>query len=313
MRVAVRIGVIDLGTNSTRLLVAEVEDRRVREVDRASQVTRLGRGVDISGRLATEAIDDVCETVGDYIERCKRLETERLVAIATSAVRDAANAAAFQAELRERFALESRILDGETEARLTFLGATAERPDGEARTVVVDVGGGSTELILGSAGTASLRTSLQAGVVRHTERFVKADPPGAGELEKLADDVRGLLDAELGGRELEVPAGGIGVAGTATSLAAIDLGGHDPALVHGHRMSLSTVQRLCSRLSAIPLAERREVAGLQPGRAPTIVAGTVILIQVMRAFELDEIEISERDILHGAALDAVSPVEAPGT
>jgi exopolyphosphatase/guanosine-5'-triphosphate,3'-diphosphate pyrophosphatase len=294
-----------MGTNSTRLLVAEVEDSRVRELARESRVTRLGRGVDLSGQLATEAMDEVWGTVGDYISTYEDLGAERVAAIATSAVRDAGNSGAFLAELRERFALDSRILTGREEAWLTFHGASFDRPTADG-TLVVDIGGGSTELIVGSGDDIGLHASVQCGTVRHSERYLTSDPPGASELEELAGDVRGLIDAELTGRPHISAAHGIAVAGTPTSLAAIDLGldPYDADAVHGHRLGLTAIQRMCSELSSMPLRERREVKGLHPGRAPTICAGVVILIQAMRAFGVNEVEVSEHDILYGAALEA---------
>jgi exopolyphosphatase/guanosine-5'-triphosphate,3'-diphosphate pyrophosphatase len=304
-----RVAVVDMGTNSTRLLVADIEGERLREVERRSTVTRLGRGVDTSGQLSTEAIEDVCEAVAGYMAIYQELGAERVTALATSAVRDASNGSAFRAELRERFALDARVLGGDEEARLTYLGATAEPPDTD-RTLVIDIGGGSTELIVGSGPEISFHASLQAGTVRHSERHISNDPPTARELESLAEDVRSLIPAELAGDGLARARDGIAVAGTPTSLAAIDLGldPYDPEAVQGHRLGLVTIQRMCSRLAGMPLAERLEVTGLHPDRAPTIVAGVVILIQVMRAFGLDEIEVSEHDILYGAALESARAV-----
>jgi exopolyphosphatase / guanosine-5'-triphosphate,3'-diphosphate pyrophosphatase len=300
-----RVAVVDMGTNSTRLLVADVVDGRVSEVERRSTVTRLGRGVDTSRQLAAEAIEDVCRTVGEYIEVYESLGAERVTAIATSAVRDAANSGAFLAELRERFALDARILEGAEEAGLVYLGAFTGRPAADT-TLVVDIGGGSTELVVGSGGEVGFYASLQAGTVRHTERHLRTDPPDPGQLDELASDVRSLIDAELTGEAIAAAAEGIAVAGTPTSLAAIDqeLDPYDPDRVHGYRLPFESIQRMCSLLSSMTLEERLKVTGLHPGRAPTIVAGVVILIQVMRAFGLKEIEVSEHDILYGAALEA---------
>jgi exopolyphosphatase / guanosine-5'-triphosphate,3'-diphosphate pyrophosphatase len=298
-----RVAVIDIGTNSTRLLVADVADGRVSPLDRRSTVTRLGRGVDLSGRLSAEAIEDVCAAISDYIGGIEELGAETVDAIATSAVRDADNGSAFIAELRERFALSARVLDGEEEARLTYLGATSEALPAET-TLVVDIGGGSTELVVGTGREVSFHDSLQAGVVRHTERHFNGDPPGAGEMEALATDIRGLIEESVGaGVEASQ---GIAVAGTPTSLAAVEmeLEPYDPARVHGHVLALPSIQRMLSRLASAPLAERVEIPGLHPDRAPTIVAGVVILIETMRAFGLEEIGVSEHDILYGTALTA---------
>jgi exopolyphosphatase / guanosine-5'-triphosphate,3'-diphosphate pyrophosphatase len=294
--------VIDVGTNSTRLLVADVEGGRVSPLERRSTVTRLGRGVDLSGHLASEAIEDVCAAIVDYVAILEELGAETVDAIATSAVRDADNGSAFIAELRERFALSARVLDGEEEARLTYLGATSESPASEP-TLVVDIGGGSTELIVGTGSEISFHDSLQVGVVRHSERHIASDPPTAGELEALATDARGLIESSLGSG-VEATRG-IAVAGTPTSLAAVEmeLEPYDPSRVHGHLLALPSIQRMLSQLASAPLAERVEIPGLHPDRAPTIVAGVVVLVEVMRAFGLEEISVSEHDILYGTALD----------
>ena len=298
-----RVAVIDIGTNSTRLLVADVAGGRVSPLERRSTVTRLGRGVDLSGHLAGEAIEDVCGAIRDYIGMLEELGAETTDAIATSAVRDADNGSAFIAELRERFALSARVLDGEEEARLTYLGATSESAPSEP-TLVIDIGGGSTEMVVGTGTEISFHDSLQAGVVRHSERCISSDPPTAGELEALAADVRGLIEESLGaGVEARQ---GIAVAGTPTSLAAVELGlePYDPSRVHGHVLELPSIQRMLSQLASAPLAERVEIPGLHPDRAPTIVAGVVILVEAMRAFGLERVTVSEHDILYGSALAA---------
>jgi exopolyphosphatase/guanosine-5'-triphosphate,3'-diphosphate pyrophosphatase len=300
-----RVAVVDLGSNSTRLLVAEIADGHIEELERRSEVTGLGRGVDLSRQLAAEAIEEVCAVVGAYIETYSPLGVDVVAPIATSAVRDASNGSAFVAELRERFGLNARLLRGDEEAGLTYRGATAGR-DRETRTLVVDIGGGSTELTVGRGPEVSYFTSLQVGVVRYSERHIHSDPPSAEELEELAQGVHDEIAATT---DAQHPLGaevGIAVAGTPTSLAAIDLGmdAYVPERVHGHRLAIETIQRICSELASKPLAERERVPGLQSGRAPTIVAGVVILIQVMRAFGLSEIEVSEHDIMHGAALEA---------
>jgi exopolyphosphatase/guanosine-5'-triphosphate,3'-diphosphate pyrophosphatase len=302
-----RVAVIDVGTNSSRLLVADVAGDRVTPIDRRSRVTRLGRGVDLSGRLSAEAIEDVCGAIAEYVEAIEELDAGQVDAIATSAVRDAANGSAFVAELRERFALSARVLDGEEEARLTYLGATSEHVPTEP-TLVIDIGGGSTELIVGSGRKITFHTSLQVGVVRHSERHIASDPPAAIKLESLASDVRGQIEAAILGAPGAVE--GIAVAGTPTSLAAIEmeLVPYDPARVHGHGLALPAIQRMLSTLASVPLSERVEIAGLHPDRAPTIVAGVVILVEVMRAFGLERIGVSEHDILYGAAIAAASTV-----
>ncbi|MGK2954865.1 MAG: Ppx/GppA phosphatase family protein [Solirubrobacterales bacterium] len=302
-----KVAVIDIGTNSTRLLIAEVNEGRVRELERRTRVTGLGRGVDHSGQLSVEGIEAVCEAITDYVEEINQLGVESTSVIATSAVRDAENGDAFVAELRERFSLSAQVIAGEEEARLTYLGCVSERTGGE-NLLVVDIGGGSTEIIIGTGHQPDFHTSLQAGVVRHTERFLTSDPPGAAELEKLAADIKKLITEAIEGEDIPPVEAAVAVAGTPTSLASInlELDPYDPLAVEGHRLPLSTVQWWLSKLASVPTIERQQVVGLHPDRARAIVAGTVILIEVMRAFDLDEVEVSEHDILYGASIEAAT-------
>jgi exopolyphosphatase/guanosine-5'-triphosphate,3'-diphosphate pyrophosphatase len=289
----VRVAVVDLGTNTTRLLVAQAEDGQLVELERRTVITRLGQGVDATGRLADEAMDRVAETIAGYREVIDRLGAEKVVAVATSAMRDAENGSGFRDYLKRKYGIDARTISGDEEARLTFLGATAGRND-DRETVVIDIGGGSTEYVLGRAGTdPSFHTSTQMGSVRHTVRFLHSDPPSPGELQELAHAVRETVP-ELKAQHT------IAVAGTATSLAAID-GADEP---HGHRLSLAACERITSMLAALPVEERRNVKGLHPDRAPTIVAGAVILAESIRSLGLEHAEVSDRDLLHGAALTA---------
>jgi exopolyphosphatase/guanosine-5'-triphosphate,3'-diphosphate pyrophosphatase len=297
--------VIDIGTNSTRLLVADLGSNGLDEVERVSTVTRLGRGVDHSGNLSAEAIEDVCEVIGRYLGRIEALGASPVSVIATSAVRDAANGGAFVAELRERFGLDTEVLTGEREAELTYEGAISG--GGRDSTILVcDIGGGSTEIVVGTGGEMTFHDSLQVGVVRHTERFLADDPPAAAQLEALAADVHRRLAESVAGVDLPPIGKAIGVAGTPSSLAAVDLAlePYDPKAVEGHPLEMEVVQTWLSRLATLPLSERREVTGLHPDRAQAIVAGLVILVEVMRTFGLGEIEVSEHDILYGSAIAA---------
>jgi exopolyphosphatase / guanosine-5'-triphosphate,3'-diphosphate pyrophosphatase len=306
-----RIGVVDLGTNSTRLLVADVEDGAIAELDRRTIVTRLGEGVEATGRLADTAIDRVSEALALYREILDRLSAEEVVAVATSAMRDAANGPAFRDEIRERFGIHARTISGDEEARLTFLGATAGR-DAGYETLVIDIGGGSTEYVTGRAGSdPGFHVSTRMGSVRHTERHLKSDPPTAEEMAALAEDARSIVHAEVPPEVRERVKEGIAVAGTATNIAAIaqELDPYDPDKVHGYRFGQATAERIVAQLAALTVDARRGVLGLHPDRAPTIVGGAVILLESMRAFDLGEIEVSEADILHGAALAAVAQAQ----
>lgn len=304
-----RIGAVDVGTNSTRLLIADVSpDGRIAELDRRSQVTRLGDGVDVSGRLGDAAMDRVFATLGAYREAldAAAVPADARLAVLTSAVRDASNGAVFAAAIRDRYGLDAQTIAGEREAQLMFLGATHGRdPSDTTPLLVYDIGGGSTELVVGHAGHVDFHVTTQAGVVRQTERHIHHDPPQPHELQALAAEIRRILD-ELVPQSVRAQArAAIGVAGTATSLAAIDqeLEPYDPVRVHGYVAELGTAELLLARLAQLPLAERREVRGLHPDRAPTIVAGLVILIEVLRAFDFRRTEVSEHDILHGVLLE----------
>lgn len=309
-----RVAVVDIGTNSTRLLIAEVDPSSgaLQELIRRSRVTRLGDGVDASGSLSTAAVNRVLDALADYRKEIDEHRCEANLAVLTSAVRDAANGDAFATRVRDDYDLDARVLRGEEEAQLTFLGAMSGRrgsgdeqlPDNGEPTVVVDIGGGSTEFVVGRRHTAGFHVSLQAGVVRMSERHIHTDPPAPSELQELAADVRTVFLDGLPASERQPVARAIAVAGTATSAAAMDqeLDPYDPARVEGYPLLLGTVELLLARLADMDEQQRREVVGLQPDRAPTIVAGMIVLIEAMRAFELDQVEVSEHDILYGGAL-----------
>jgi exopolyphosphatase / guanosine-5'-triphosphate,3'-diphosphate pyrophosphatase len=301
----VKVAVVDVGTNSTRLLVAEVEDGRVRELDRHTIVTRLGEGVDAAGRLSEAAMDRVLKACTQYRKAIDEAGVERVVALLTSAVRDAANGAELERELERRFGFDAQTISGEREARLTYLGATSAWHH-VAPTLVLDIGGGSTEVVVGQGDSVQFFVSTQLGSVRHTERHIHTDPPNHAVVEACRAAARAELEAAVPREVREQVNQGIAVAGTPTSFAAVELAldPYDPERVEGHRLTLAACERILRELAALPLGERRLVTGLHPDRAPTIVAGGTILVEGMRLFDLDEIEVSERDILHGAALEA---------
>ena len=293
-----RVAAVDLGTNSTRLLVAEVDGDRLEEVTRRLTITRLGEGVDERRRLLPLPVARVRNCLAEYRKELEELGAERTLAIATSAVRDAENGEAFLGEIEWSYGFTTRLLTGEEEAALMIRGVTAgRRPLDDV--LVVDIGGGSTELVLARDGAVASATSLDVGCVRITERFLGSDPPTPPELAAAGAYVRSLLP------ELDVSSA-IGVAGTVTTVATLDLGDaeYDPARTHGHRVPLTSVETQLERLAAMTNAERLEVPGIEPGRAPVIVAGLVVLREVMTAYRLTEIEVSERDVLHGAAFAA---------
>jgi exopolyphosphatase / guanosine-5'-triphosphate,3'-diphosphate pyrophosphatase len=303
----VRTAVIDIGTNSTRLLVADVDPGTgtVADLHRESKVTRLGDRVDAGGKLSEEAIGRVFATLTDYRATIEGFECEANLAVLTSAVRDASNGAEFTERVRSEFGLDARVLSGDEEAQLTFLGAMSNRDGSSSEpTVVIDIGGGSTEFIVGANHTATFHVSVQAGVLRMSERHIHTDPPAPHELQDLAADTRTIFLDGLPSEQRTSVKRAIAVAGTATSAAAIDqeLDPYDPERVHGYPLLLATVELLIARLADMTEARRRGVVGLHPDRAPTIVAGMILLDEAMRAFGLDQVEVSEHDILRGGTL-----------
>jgi exopolyphosphatase/guanosine-5'-triphosphate,3'-diphosphate pyrophosphatase len=302
----VRVAVVDIGTNSTRLLIADVDPRSgdLKELSRRSQVTRLGEGVDSNGSLSQAAVERVFATLAGYRAEIDAHGCEANLAVLTSAVRDAANGGEFAARVRDEYGLDARVLSGDEEAQLTFLGAMTGRPPPAEPTVVIDIGGGSTEFVVGRGHEAAFHVSLPVGVVRMSERHIHADPPPPEQLQVLAEDVREVLADGLPAEERDAVTRGIAVAGTATSAASIDqeLDPYDPERVHGYTLTLASVELLLARLAAMTEAQRREVVGLDPNRAPTIVAGMIVLSEALRAFGLRQVEVSEHDILHGGAL-----------
>jgi exopolyphosphatase/guanosine-5'-triphosphate,3'-diphosphate pyrophosphatase len=299
----VRVAAVDLGTNSTRLLVADVGDGSLKEVARVTKITRLGEGVDERKRLLPVPIARVRNVLTDFRREAEQLGAARTLAVATSAVRDAENGEAFLGEIEWSYGFTTRLLTGDQEAQLTFRGVSLGR-DVAADTLVIDIGGGSTELVVGGPDGLRFHDSLDLGCVRLTERFLHSDPPTGEELDACAEAVRALLAQRVPGEVR--PETAIGVAGTITSLAALDLqlAEYDAEQVHGHRLSRKGVHAQLNRLASVPLAERREIPALDPDRAPVIVAGAVILREALDHFGLDGLEVSEHDILDGAALEA---------
>jgi exopolyphosphatase / guanosine-5'-triphosphate,3'-diphosphate pyrophosphatase len=304
----VRIAIVDIGTNSVRLLIAEIDDGRLTtQLDRRATVTRLGAGVDAGGRLREDAMQRTFEVLSAYRDAVDAAGVRSAHAVLTSAVRDAVNGREFAARVARDYGFVAHVLTGADEARLTYRGATSGRPPaGEAggRTLVVDIGGGSTELIVGTGAEPSFHVSTQAGVVRQSERHVHHDPPAPGELDAVAADVRAVFEAAVPAEWRTGVAHAIAVAGTPTSLAAIAMGlePYDPVKVHGYVLGASERDAILARMRTLPLAEREAVPGLHPARARVILPGIVILAEAMRLFALTAVEVSEHDILRGAAL-----------
>jgi exopolyphosphatase / guanosine-5'-triphosphate,3'-diphosphate pyrophosphatase len=287
----VRVAAVDLGTNTTRLLVADVDAGRLEEVHRETRITRLGEGVDARRRLLPVPVARVRNVLADYRRTLESLGAERTLAVATSAVRDADNGEAFLGEVEWSYGFSTRLLGGEEEAALTRRGV-----DPAPGTLVLDIGGGSTELVLDD-----FHMSLPMGAVRFTERYGE-------DVARCTAEARALLP------ELS-PAAATGVAGTVTTLAALDLGleRYDRDRVHGHVLTRDAARSQLERLAALTVDERKALPAMEPERAPVIVAGAAILLAVLDAYALEQIEVSERDLLDGVALAAAElPEQAEG-
>jgi len=303
-----RVAAIDVGTNSTRLLVAEAQADGFRPVDRRLTITRLGEGVDRRRAFAPEALERTLATIAEYAAVCGEYSVERLRVTGTSAVRDARNRDVFFEGVRTLTGADPEVLSGEEEARATFRGTIGDLP-GERDVLVVDIGGGSTELIAGRRQPAE-PVSLDFGCVRMFEKHLHSDPPTADELASLRAEVGDALDDVKDA--LAVPAGvlAIGVAGTVTQLATLNAGlpVYDPDVTHHAVLSHGDVRRLARRLETLPYEKRSRVKGLEPGRVDVIVAGAEILLRVMETFDAAEILVSEKDILDGLVLQLLDDV-----
>jgi exopolyphosphatase / guanosine-5'-triphosphate,3'-diphosphate pyrophosphatase len=296
------VAAVDIGTNSVRLLIADASGR---ELERAMHMTRLGQSVDVTGRLAPEAIARTCTVLEQYRAVAERWSVTRRRATATSAARDAANSAEFFDAAERALGVRPELLRGDEEARLSFRGATAGVAPSRGPFLIIDLGGGSTELVLGEHDPAAL-VSLQLGCVRMTERHLKSDPPAPAELMACFADIQRVLREGAGRIDATRARTVIGLAGTVTALAGMALGlrEYDAARTHHSTLSLAAVEASFQRLSQASVAERRELLS-QPARAEVVVGGAAVLLAIMRHFHLTELLVSEHDILDGLAASLI--------
>jgi exopolyphosphatase/guanosine-5'-triphosphate,3'-diphosphate pyrophosphatase len=303
-----RIAVIDQGTHSCRLLVVEhAPNGELRELAQDMVITKLGQGVDATGSLDPEALARTEAIVARYCRRARALGAPDIRVTATSAVRDASNRDAFTAMIRRHAGAEPRVIDGAEEGRLAFLGGTRGLDTSLGPFLLVDIGGGSTEFVVGGApGTADEVASTQMGSVRLTERWVRSDPPAPTELAAMRAEIESRLDeAEVRVPAINTAATFVSVAGTATTIQAIALGleRYDPETTHRSWLSLADAEDVVARLAGMTNAERAGIPVMAPGRGDVIVAGGEILVAVMRRFGFERTLVSETDILQGLALD----------
>ncbi|MFN2641976.1 MAG: exopolyphosphatase [Actinomycetota bacterium] len=296
-----RYAVIDVGTNSTRLYVAERDGTALTERARTLKITRLGQGVDEAGNLDPGAVERTVDVIGEYWDRCRSFGVtgSRARIAATSAVRDAANRAEFIAEVRARTGLDVEVLTGDEEAALSFAGAASDLGERPGPFCIVDIGGGSTELVVGEA-HVDAAISLDIGSVRLTERCIRDDPPSDGQLREVAAMADEALEQAARihpdrARTL------VGVAGTITTMAAVALGldGYDRDAIHHATLTREKVDDLVAKLAAMSNAQRRTLPAMPPGREDVIVAGAIILQRVMDRCAFRSVLVSEADILDG--------------
>jgi exopolyphosphatase/guanosine-5'-triphosphate,3'-diphosphate pyrophosphatase len=295
----VRVAAADIGTNSTRLLIADVEEGRLRPVERRAVVTGLGTGVDSGGRLAEAGVARTLEVLASYSAAARAAGAGRRRVVATSAVRDTADRATFLGRAAEALGVTPEVIEGEEEAALTFMGA-AGAAEGPAPYLVIDVGGGSTEFVFGVEAPVFLR-SLDLGSRRVTERCLPRAPAGP---EALAAARRAAGEAFAGLDLPGAPGTVIGTGGTYTALAGIALGleVYDPDRVHGFVLALATLDALAGRLSGLSLEEIAALPSLDPARAPVLLGGAIVGAEALRRSGRAEIVVSEADLLDGIAL-----------
>ena len=304
-----RVAAIDCGTNSIRLLIAEPDGSGgLNDLKRRLEIVRLGQGVDATGEFHPDALRRTFAAVDDYAELIKKAEVpvENVHFVATSAARDAKNRDSFFLGIKERLGVQADVISGETEARLSFMGALSRvTPDGEP-VLVMDIGGGSTELITGSAaGELHSAISLDIGSVRVTERFLKQNPVADDDLERATTYVDELLAGS--GVDFDSIGTWIGVAGTATTLAGVylELEQYDRERVHGARIPVPAIAELLNRLAGLTVEEIRALPSMHPGRVDVITGGALVETRVAQRLHVGELIVSESDILDGIALQLI--------
>lgn len=311
-----RVAALDCGTNSLRLLVADVDGDAKTDLHREMRVVRLGQGVDRTGRLAPEALDRVRTALTDYAATCRALGVDAVRLVATSATRDAANRDDFTALVRRVLGVDPEVVSGDEEAALSFCGATRGLDPADGPFLVIDLGGGSTEFVLGgSAVQAAL--SVDVGCVRLHERHLHADPPTVAQVQAAREDVERALVRVREAVPVAQARTAVGLAGTVTTVAALALGlpAYDPDRIHLSRLGAVDVVRVTAELLAMPRSARAALGPMHPGRVDVIGAGSLVLQSAMDGLGLADILVSEADILDGIAWSVPerAPVHHPPT
>jgi len=311
-----RAAVIDVGTNTVRLLVAESDCHSAyRTLLTAQEITRLGHGLLPVQELQPEPIQRTVHVLRRYRELAEAQGASTILAVGTSALREAKNRAAFLAAAREEAGVEIAVIAGEEEARLALLGVRAGLPGAPARLVMMDIGGGSTEVLLADGETILAAVSTGLGVVKLTESYLQSDPPIPAELEMVRRTAAERLDRarKTEFRDIALRDAFVGTAGTVTSLAAVDLAlvPYDPVRVTGHRLTRVRVAQLLNKLASLPLGDRRQVPGLEPARADVIVAGGVVCLAAMDTLGFSALTVSDGGLREGILLDLLRRTRRP--
>lgn len=315
-----RVAAIDCGTNSLRLLIADVapESRQVTDVVRRMEVVRLGQDVDRTGRLSEEALARTFNMCDEFASQIASTDVNRVRFVATSAVRDASNRAEFDAGIKARLGVTPDVVSGYREAALSFRGATGSLLDTieQEPALVLDIGGGSTEFTLGDAtvGSVSACCSVNIGCVRITERCLHSDPPTAAELEEASRTIDAAIATAFDSVDLDSVGTLVGVAGSVTTIAAYILGldRYDPDRTHGAVIAAARIHQAVVDLAAMTTSERRAIPTMHPGRADVIVGGALILDRVLRRVGAESVMISEHDLLDGIALSLAGSATIEG-
>jgi exopolyphosphatase/guanosine-5'-triphosphate,3'-diphosphate pyrophosphatase len=302
-----RVAAIDCGTNSIRLLVADAGDRGLVDVVRRMQIVRLGEGVDRTGRLSEAALARTFAALDDYAAEIRRLGGERVRMVATSASRDADNRAAFVAGVMQRLGVQPEVVSGDEEGALSFTGATRELQGFGAFDppyLVCDIGGGSTEFVLGDDGGPHTGRSVDVGCVRLTERHLRDDPPTVQQVDAARSDIEAAIATAAQTVPIATARTVVGLAGSVTTVVAMVLGlaSYEPSRIHHARVAAGDVHTLTERLLAMTREDRAAQPALHPGRVDVIGAGALVLDTVLRVGGFDSVVASEHDILDGIAL-----------
>ncbi|HKJ67792.1 MAG TPA: Ppx/GppA phosphatase family protein [bacterium] len=309
-----KLASIDIGTNSVLLLIAELDKRRLTPIRSEVYITRLGQGVDKTQRLHPEAVERTVAILSDYAEICSQHDLSHIIVAGTSALRDAANGEAFLRRVKDSLGWDIRILTGEDEASLTFTATQYEFNHLEEHYLVLDIGGGSTEFMYGDNHACRFFKSLNIGSVRFTEQYFTQDPPARDILQQVRKRIRHEMSSHLQSLSFDVKDTVlIGVAGTVTTLLAVEkqMAQYDPAQIHRQPLMRSQVEHLLEEFLSRTLEERKQLPGLQPGRADVIIAGTLILLETMQVFGFDKLLVSDRGTRYGLLYEYMQSGDIP--